>query len=336
MIKRFKIQLRILLTLTLLITLFTHTIEAGEKDSKDAKESKDAKTEVTPSKLDLMRHLINSWSIRTKEKRAEPLAFVQEPVMRYHDPKYKVTDCAIWRLGKTGRPRAYVVIEMDHPKGTGGRATYEFLAVSEGPFRISGGVVRWQPWELGVTFMPLPDAPKPAATAAERLKQMEQLAMHFSAESMLGREKVYLNLHPTPFDRYKPTDAKNSDAAVFQFERGFNPEVLLFFETDGEKWSYGCGKISATAVLVNMDKKQVWSAPKTSSRPKADQVSYAWTNGYTASREVFRIPPELSAYRTRTGPLQAIPAQSFLPKQKLKQPEAVKPKVEQPQAVKSK
>lgn len=332
---RFKIQLRILFTLTLLITLFVQTIQASEKDSKNSK------TEMAPSKLDLMRHLLNSWSIRTKEKRAEPLAFVQEPVMRYHDPKYKLIDCAIWRLGKKGRPRAYVVVEMDQPNGTAGRATYEFLAVSEGPFRISGRAVQWQPWELGVTFKPLPDAPKPAATAAERLKQMEQLAMRFSAESMLGREKVYLNLHPTPFDRYQPTDAKNSDAAVFQFERGFNPEVILIFETDGEKWSYGCGKISATAVLVKMDKKEVWSAPKTSSRPKAGQVGYYWTNGYTAGREYFQIPPELSMQQLRkkpvqAKPVQAVPVRSVLPKLKSKQPEVVKPKATPSKDVKSK
>ena len=90
------------------------------------------------SKIDTMRELLNAWSIRTREERSAPLAFVQEPVMKYHDPKYTVTKGAIWRLGTTGRPWAYIAVEMDHPEGTAGRATYEFLSLTEKPFRLGG------------------------------------------------------------------------------------------------------------------------------------------------------------------------------------------------------
>jgi len=284
-----------------------------------AADEKVKQPETEFSKLELMRHLINSWSIRTKEERTEPLAFVQEPVMQYHDPKYKLTECAIWRLGQKGRPRAYVVVEMDHPTGTAGRATYEFLAISEGPFRISGSGVSWQPWELAVDFKPFADGPEPAKTALQRLEQMQQIAIRFSAEEMLGREKISLNLHPEPFDRYQPTEAKNSDAAVFVLERGFNPEVILLLETDSKTWSYACARLSAAATVVKLDKKEVWSNPKISSRPKAGQIGYHWTNGYTAGRLAFYLPKKLIKKPVTPKPVQAIPAKAKLPKIK-KQP----------------
>lgn len=324
----FKIKSYVFLASALLITVTVQVIAFEEKGVE--------KTETSPSNLDIMRHLMNSWSIRTKEKRSEPLTFGQDPVLRYTDPKYKMTDCAIWRLGKKGRPRAYVTVEMGNPRGNTGLATFEFLAVSEGPFRINGRGVSWQPWELGVDFKPLPGAPQPAATAPERLEQMKQLAIRFSAEEMLGREKIYLNLHPEPFDRYQPTDAKNSDAAVFLFERNSNPEVILFFETDGKKWSYGCGKLSATAVLVKLDKKEVWSNPKTSSRPKPDQVGYHWTNGYTAGRVVFQVPHKLRTTPVKAIPVQPIPARANLLKLKTKQLPVIQPKKVQPKAVQPK
>lgn len=283
----------------LLMACILPQVDAEENQKPDADDH---------ANIDTMRQLLNSWSIRTKEKRSAPLAFVQEPVMKYHDPRYKVTKGAIWRLGTTGRPWAYVSVEMDQPEGSAGRATYEFLSLTDKPFRAEGQSVSWQPWENELELKPLPGAPEPAATEKERLDQMEQLAIRFSAEEMLGREKVYLNLHPTAFDRYQPTDAENSDAAVFFFERGFNPEVLLFLETDGKTWSYGCARLSAAATLVKLDKEEVWNTPKISVRPKEGQIKYLWTNGYTANRFYFRAPGELRGGVFRGRPGQPVPA----------------------------
>tara|TARA_R110002095_G_scaffold204830_2_gene187778 strand:- start:1454 stop:2452 length:999 start_codon:yes stop_codon:yes gene_type:complete len=283
--------------------------------------------ETDDSKVEIMRHLLNAWSIRTKEKRTEPLRFVQDPVMQYHDPRYKVTKGAIWRLGEKGRPRAYVAVEMDHPEETAGRATFEFVSMSEGPFRIEGQNVSWQPWEVEAKFQPYPEGPVPADTPEGRLDQMEQMAIKFSAEEMLGRELIHLNLHPTPFDRYQITDDEKSDAAVFFFERGFNPEVFLIFETDGKTWNYGCARLSAAANLVKLDGKEVWSCPKISVRPKEDQIRYQWTNGYTANRHVFRLPRELGETQFRFSPGQPVPARVVVPKIK-PQPKPVKPEAE--------
>lgn len=302
--------------LTLLMICLSHLI-AEEKQEPAAEDSQ----------VEIMRHLLNSWSIRTREKRTEPLRFVQDPVMQYHDPRYKVTKGAIWRLGEKGRPRAYVAVEMDHPEKTAGRATFEFVSMSEGPFRIEGQNVSWQPWEVEAKFQPYPDGPEPADTPAGRLDQMEQMAIKFSAEEMLGRELVHLNLHPTPFDRYQITDDEKSDAAVFFFERGFNPEVFLIFETDGKTWNYGCARLSAAANLVKLDGKEVWSCPKISVRPKEDQIRYQWTNGYTANRHYFHLPCELEGIQFRFSPGHPVPDGAYPPTKK-PQPKSGKPEAE--------
>lgn len=289
------------------VTLFAIALSGAFLLPLLAEEAQEPKADDNP-KIEMMRHLLNAWSIRTKEKRTEPLRFVQEPVMEYHDPRYKVTKGAIWRLGDKGRPRAYVAVEMDHPQDTAGRATFEFVSMSEGPFRIEGQNVSWQPWEVEAKFQFFPDGSKPADTPEGRLDQMEQMAIRFSAEEMLGRELIHLNLHPTPFDRYQTTEDQNSDAAVFFFERGFNPEVFLIFETDGKTWNYGCARLSAAANLVKLDGKEVWSCPKISVRPKEDQIRYQWTNGYTANRHVFHLPGELQSSQFRFERNRAVPA----------------------------
>lgn len=312
-------KLRYLSGITLLLACLLPLV-AKEKQERPAEDD---------SKIEMMRHLLNAWSIRTKEKRTEPLRFVQKPVMQYQDPRYKVTKGAIWRLGEKGRPRAYVAVEMDHPQDTAGRATFEFVSMSEGPFRIEGQNVSWQPWEVEAKFQPFPDGPQPADTLEDRLDQMEQMAIRFSAEEMLGRELIHLNLHPIPFDRYQTTEDNNSDAAVFFFERGFNPEVFLIFETDGKTWNYGCARLSAAANLVKLDGKEVWSCPKISVRPKEDQIRYQWTNGYTANRHVFHLPRELRSLQFRFDQNKLVPAKR-IPSETKPQQVPVKPEVVKP------
>jgi len=103
---------------------------------------------------------------------------------------------------------------------------------------------------------------------------MKQLARRFSAVQTVSEpgtenEQLILRLLPQNIDRYVPaTDevalrSTKSDGAMFLFVAGRMPGVVLLLETDGEKWQFGVGRLSAPSTLIlSLDDKPVWSVPR--------------------------------------------------------------------------
>ena len=58
------------------------------------------------------------------------------------------------------------------------------------------GTLRWAPVKGGIEFHQVPDAPAPAATQAERLRQMRDMLKRFSAHRILQEE--FARLHASP------------------------------------------------------------------------------------------------------------------------------------------
>ena len=91
----------------------------------------------------------------------------------------------------------------------------EFSSLATSPLIATAArMVDWRPTRAGVAFKPVPDAPKPAETPAQRLRQIRTLAAEFSAEDNY-REKSWqpLRMLSTPFARYGKA---GSDACSMQ------------------------------------------------------------------------------------------------------------------------
>jgi hypothetical protein len=127
----------------------------------------------------------------------------------------------------------------------------------------------WRPEKAGVTYVPIPDAPAPKASRAERLLQMKQLSDRFES-TMLGwkadtNDQEKLRLLPRPIYRYEPEKGPVVDGAVFAFVQGTDPESILLIELVQEegqqRWVYAWARRTAGKLEGRLDGKVVWTAP---------------------------------------------------------------------------
>jgi hypothetical protein len=135
--------------------------------------------------------------------------------------------------------------------------------------------VIWAPTGAGVEFKDVPNAPKPAKTAAERLRQMKVIAEGFKA-TMTGwqgdnADQEALRLLPRPLYRYdlanaKEPDPKLLDGALFAYVQGTDPEVVLVLEAVGPvettNWQYAFVRATAGGLEVKLGNDVVWSVKK--------------------------------------------------------------------------
>jgi hypothetical protein len=168
-------------------------------------------------------------------------------------------DGGVWRLGTEGRPTALVTIEFYQAAGKARVLAFEFLSLSGMKYTLKHKTeaLRWEPRGSALQLEELPNAPKPAPTAAARLAQMRQLARRFAARERVNNESIECRLMAQPIDRYQSEADKISDGAIFAFANGTNPEVGVLFESDEERWRYGTLRFSAAELSVTLDGRQV-------------------------------------------------------------------------------
>lgn len=269
-------------------------------------------SDVEQKRMELMRERAGAITFFSAAQNF-PRVLQPDPLFRYDDVPRGYVDGTVWRLGASGRPLAIVTTEL-HPKylGTSPRIVYDFLSLSAKPFTAkSADVTGWTPSESAVTMKSLAGVADPAGTPAQRLLQMKRIIQRFSASQIVSEEdpeasKLNLRLLPRPIDRYTPTATKNStgasdtassdtgssdtassdptraDGATFLFVAGRMPGVIVFLETDGTKWLYGLGRLSAPSTLVvSIDGDVVWTVP-----PEFG----TWSSAYTASNATATIP----------------------------------------------
>jgi hypothetical protein len=232
-------------------------------------------------RLDLMRSAVASLEPESSALTRSALAVAPQPLLRYSDPTRGgvqetaanvLLDAAVWRLGAEGRPTALVTTEI-YQAGDGSRVlAYEFLSLTASPFglRHRTEAIRWDATSSALALKALPDAPKPAATAAARLPQMRLLAKRFTVRERLNDVPIECRLLPQPIDRYHSDADKVADGAIFAYANGTNPEVGILLECDGERWRYGALRLTAAECNVWLDGQEVAAFEKFNSRGRTD------------------------------------------------------------------
>ena len=158
-----------------------------------------------------------------------------------------------------------------------GKMFHEFDSLSRESRLIARDKDRviWSPQTAGVEFKDVPKAPKPAKTAAERLRQMKAIAESYKA-TMTGwaaddSDQEALRLLPRPLYRYdlmnaKEPDPKLLDGGLFAYVIGTDPEVVLVLEAigtaDKADWQYAFVRATSGGLEVKMGDEVVWTAPK--------------------------------------------------------------------------
>lgn len=231
----------------------------------------------------------------TRDSNAERLKFMKESVKTYEMTRnddqtvvLKLQPDPAFRLGKqgdglvlegaiflwadeVGRPGAAAQVFFTKTgRRPDGEWLHEFTSLSTRSLTASQeGKPRWLPMVAGVTFLPIPGAPKPADTPQQRLRQMRDLAGKFRAEdNFWGRGWSALRLLPTPISRYGKADGTPEDGALFAFVLGTDPESFLFIEArkgaSGLEWQYAFAPMTCWALKAEHNGRSVWSLPERS------------------------------------------------------------------------
>jgi hypothetical protein len=237
-------------------------------------------------RLELMQAALGSLELESSEALPKTaLTFSAKPLLRYSDPTRGIKeaasketattvllDASVWRLGTQGRPTALVTIEIYQAPDKSRLLSFEFLSLSETKYSLKHKTqrIRWQPAGSGLKMVDLPDAPRPASTAAARLTQMRQQVRRFAARERLNDESIECRLLTQPIDRYQSEAEKIVDGSIFAFANGTNPEVGILFETDGERWRYGILRLSSAEMSITLDGRQVGGYDKFDARGRTD------------------------------------------------------------------
>jgi hypothetical protein len=206
------------------------------------------------------------------------------PLYRWNDPTRDFSDGTLWFWKLSGRPIAVVAIELyPQNKAFGTVWALEFSSLATGPIEVEGGEhfdrryadmypphadgsLRWAPSKGGITFREVPDAPAPAGTEPERLRQMKDILKPFSAHELYrtNLQDYTLRLISHPVDRYADAASGLIDGAIFAYANGTNPEVLVLLEARrqgnaGPAWKYAAAPLARAKVSLNLARQEVWA-----------------------------------------------------------------------------
>jgi hypothetical protein len=125
------------------------------------------------------------------------------------------------------------------------------------------------PIKRGLEFREIPDAPAPANTEAERLRQMRDLLKRFSAREYydITSQDYALRLLTRPIDRYADSASGLLDGAIFIYANGTNPEALLVIEAQRKgagsppSWSYAAAPLTRAQPTIRLGQRDVWTHP---------------------------------------------------------------------------
>lgn len=254
------------------VVLVCQFAAVGLPGTSGAQLRKNADPPEEPKKLnDLIEGSINWYDVYPTPDSTSRLT--PQPVLRWRNvARGQEGEAMMTVWAHNGRPVALVSI---YPWQ--GKMCHEFESLSRESkvnAREKDRLI-WSPAAAGVEFKDVPNAPKPAKTAAGRLRQMKAIAEGFQA-TMTGwqgdnADQESLRLLTRPLHQYdlstaKEPDAKLLDGGLFAYVQGTDPEVVLVLEaigtTDEAIWQYAFVRATSGGLEVKLGSEVVWSAKK--------------------------------------------------------------------------
>ncbi len=237
------------------IPAVTAQVSAGQEPNgatpgKDGSSS--AGAEAQHRELDEFKRSAARYRILTDTERPKVLMLAPEPVLRWTNPVRGTVAGAVFVWLADGRPEVIMSVYR-YPEDGKEVEENEFQSLATtGLTATRKGQEVWVPRTPGIRLDPIPGAPKPAATPAERLRQMRTLAREFHAFFDAPEDRTELRLLPKPLFRYETKRPDLADGALFAFVLTTDPEVLLLIEArsvgGASVWHYGFARMS----MVNL------------------------------------------------------------------------------------
>jgi hypothetical protein len=200
--------------------------------------------------------------------------FGDEAILRYSDPTRRITDASVWRLGRSGRPRAIVVLEVY----SSGSIQMEPTAIADPPEQLKGNGWQWSPRGAAYEWTPIPAERRVAESTEQMQRKIRQLSRKFTAEESFRGQTYQLRLLPKPLLQY--TDAAKGVEAgmVFAWAHGTNVESLMLIEAQKQSsgpplFVAGFSRLGAASLALKFDRQPFWAAPEMP-RPSATSPYY--------------------------------------------------------------
>lgn len=220
------------------------------------------------------RELALSYRITPKSSPDQPLQLHEPPVLRWSQPVRGGDDGALYIWLRDGEP-AVVGTMFCWPHADGYRVVVnEFHSLLSEPLTaLRDGEEAWAPREAGVEWKPFDDAPAPASTGAQRLRQLRILSQRFRGENFddSSDQKWELRLLTQPLHRFdRSRQAAESggslDGALFTLASGTDPEILVLIaarpQGDGYEWQWALARFSDRPLTAWLDDVEVFSVER--------------------------------------------------------------------------
>jgi len=225
----------------------------SEKDNPD----------IQKARLEFMKASLVKINVHPVDDSKAAFRLLPDPVLRFTNSVGDVKDGAIFLwLGPDDRPAAAVQVFLHRNQGW----FQEFSTLST--TRVAADGV-WGPTREAIVFKPVPDAPKPAETPEQRLRQMRALIEGFSGEQDMHKNEQTswdpLRFLTKPLARYGKPGTDVLDGALFALVLTTDPEVYLMLEVrpgkDGPEWQYAFAAESTAALRCSLKGRRVWELP---------------------------------------------------------------------------
>jgi hypothetical protein len=248
------------------VTAVVSSLSIGQLKSADDDGKKEEEVRLE-QQLKMMRRSAELYTLSHADDGKRVFKFHEAAIMRFSNPVGSSRDGAIYLWTDRGQPQALFKIYTPDNE----IFAHEWQSLSESPFVAEReGKTIWNPTEPGITFREMPDAPKPAESAAERLRQMKLLAGKFSVSYRTGQDDSKpeeLRLLNQPLFRHEANaEAKRLDGAMFGFAQSTAPMGFLLFEArrDGEshRYYFAFARLSTQSMIAKLGDKEIYSVEK--------------------------------------------------------------------------
>jgi hypothetical protein len=232
----------------------------------------DSKVAPSPTRAErlLALHTENaaSYAIFRDAARTQKLELRREPVYRWSNPirsNGQEGDVFVWTY--RGRPEVIASI-FSHPRDdrTERRLCHELHSLSEAVLVVDrDSPNRWEPKAPGIELKPVPGAPAPAGSPAQRTTQGRALAREFSGRSLSDAGEAWeLRLLPRPLYRYEGPDVLEGAIYALVSTAGTDPEIILLLEArktpEGGRWLFAGARFSDMNLWLEHKDQEVWSS----------------------------------------------------------------------------
>jgi hypothetical protein len=221
----------------------------------------DVAKELREKRMDLMRNRVAALSaVGPAEEKPE---FSEKPLLRYSDTTRDIVDATVWGLGRKGRPRAILVLEVYG----GTYVQYELTAIADPPRLVRSARFQWTPRAPQFTWLKVPAKDPPHATQSVRLRQIKQAAQQFTASETWRGQTYQLRMMPQPILQYEDQEQGVLEGAVFVWAHGTNVEILMMLEArqgegDAMHWVAGFSRLAAASLDVDYNSQDFWTSPE--------------------------------------------------------------------------